>query len=68
MASTSLGLAVEGDDRGLVEDDAPALGVDEGVGGAEVDGEVASQRYSPGSGGMGGRPLPRLNGRRGAGT
>ena len=36
-------LAVEGDDRRLVQHDAPALGVHQGVGGAEVDGQVASQ-------------------------
>ena len=32
-----LGLAVDGDDRGLVQDDALTLHIDEGVGGAEVD-------------------------------
>ena len=38
-----VGLDVEGDHGRLVEDDAPALGVDEGVGRAQVDGEVPSQ-------------------------
>ena len=38
------GLAVEGDDRRLVEHDAAALHVDERVGGAEVDGEVTSHQ------------------------
>ena len=36
------GLLVEGDHRRLVEHDAPAPGVDERVGRAEVDGEVAA--------------------------
>ena len=36
-------LAVQGDDRRLVQHDAPALGVHQGVGRAEVDGQVASQ-------------------------
>ena len=47
------GLDVEGDDGGLVEDDAPAPGVDEGVGGAEVDGQVP--RHGPTSGVPGAR-------------
>ena len=34
---------VDGDDRRLVEDDALAADVDQGVGGAEVDGEVATE-------------------------
>jgi hypothetical protein len=38
-----VGLAVERDDRGFVEDDAASLGVDERVRGAQVDGEVARQ-------------------------
>ena len=37
-----VGPGVEGDHRGLVEDDALAPRVDEGVGGAEVDGEIPS--------------------------
>ena len=41
------GLAVERDDGRLVEDDAAALHVDERVGGAEVDGEVARHAWSP---------------------
>ncbi len=46
-----LGPGVEGDDRRLVEDDAPAARVDEGVGGAEIDGQVSSQsRLLPVSG------------------
>jgi hypothetical protein len=38
----SLG-GVEGNDRRLVEDNAAPLGEDAGVGGAEVDGEVAGE-------------------------
>jgi hypothetical protein len=41
------GLAVEGDDGGLVEHDALALHVHQRVGGAEVDGEVAGHQPSP---------------------
>ena len=37
-----LGACVEGDHRGLVQHDALAPGVDEGVGRAEVDGEIPS--------------------------
>ena len=41
-----VGAAVQRDDGRLVEDDALAARVDERVGGAEVDGEVAGQRES----------------------
>src|SRR5690606_40356279 len=37
----SLGASVDGDDGRLVQDDATAALIDDGVGGAEVDGEVA---------------------------
>ena len=42
-----LGLAVDRDDRGLVEDDALALHVDEGVGGAEVDTDRVRGKSDP---------------------
>ena len=43
------GLAVEGDDRRLVEHDAAALHVDERVGRPEVDGKVTSHASDPSS-------------------
>ncbi len=42
-----VGAAVEGDDRGLVEDDPAVPLVDQGVGGAQVDGEVARHLCGP---------------------
>ena len=38
-----VGDAVDGDDGGLADDDPASLGEDEGVGGAEVDGEVGGE-------------------------
>ena len=43
-----LGLAVDGDDRGLVDDDAPALDHHERVGGAEVDAHVVGEQPEQG--------------------
>ena len=61
-----MGAGVQRDDGGLVEDDALAARVDERVGGAEVDGEVASSGVAPldrpemvdGSHRLRGRPHP----------
>jgi hypothetical protein len=36
------GRLVDGDDRGLVEDDAAPAHIDEGVGRAEIDGHIAA--------------------------
>ena len=60
-----LGAAVERDHRGLVQHDALAARVDEGVGGAEIDGEVASHgSCSSGSAGAGGPAGPLMTSRR----
>ena len=37
------GVLVDGDDGGLVDHDALAAGIDERVGGSEIDGEIAGE-------------------------
>ena len=58
--ATDQSVLAHGDDRGLVEDDALAADVDEGVGRAQVDGQVAGKIAAEKLEHAGGLPLDGL--------